>query len=612
MKKLLAASKTRCLAMMLAALLPLAVHAQVTQDWVTATPNSYGDMIALDKDNNVYVAGSVPWSAMLITKYSPTGAQQWQRIFDNPGTREQSSWVTVDGVGNAIVTGYFVSGSSNSPTGLIVLKYGPSGNLLWQDLIPSAFGYAARATTDSAGNVYVLGRAWLANASGNTTHDIVTIKYAPDGTRQWLRNYGFDNLSADSPTSMVVTPAGNVIVTGGAGGWMLMAAYDPSGNLIWSKSVEGSSGALDVAVGPSGEFYVVGGTYSLATGDAFLVIKHDAQFNEIWRKTYNVGQYGMRVAVDSKGNAIVAGVASGGYLDWMTIKLDPNGIVLWSRRYDQHFNDEIPYFMVAGPDDAVYITGQGGPGPTSGELSYLRTVTLKYAPDGTQVWAATTFDSVRGLGVRLGTDNSVFVLGESPLTVFHYKQTGAVNQLPIAMASATTPTSGQAPLRVAFSSAGSADPDGTIVRYLWRFGDAYTSLDANPAHSYAAGTYTATLTLTDNMGGAATAVPITITANPIAPLPPTPTTLYFSAYTVKGGSTVTATVTLSSAAGAVVALASTNTSVATVPASVQVPAGSTSATFTVKTSRVRAGTSVTIRATANGAYTGSSLSVVPK
>lgn len=54
---------------------------------------------------------------------------------------------------------------------------------------------------------------------------------------------------------------------------------------------------------------------------------------------------------------------------------------------------------------------------------------------------------------------------------------------------------------VNFSSAGSMDPDGTIVSYLWEFGDGTTSVDANPVHTYAAeGTYPAKLTVTDNQG----------------------------------------------------------------------------------------------------------------
>lgn len=611
MNKLRNAWTIRLVGSLLTALLPWAAAAQVAQDWSAATPATYGDMIALDKDNNAYVAGSVPFTTMLITKLGPTGVRQWQRVFDNPGTREQSSWVTVDAAGNAIVTGYLVGGDGVSPNGLVVLKYDPAGNLLWQDLRPAAFGYALRATTDTAGNVYVLGRSWLPNASGNTTHDIVTIKYSAAGVRQWQRSFGFDNTSADTPASMLLTPAGNLIVTGGATGRMLMAAYDPNGNQLWSKSVAASTAALDVAGGTSGEFYVVGGT-SGTTGAAFLVIKHDVNFNELWRRTYNVGPWGWRVVVDSQGNAVVAGVAVGGYLDWMTIKLDPAGNLLWSRRYDQHrFNDEIPYFMTLGPDNAVYVTGQGGPGPTSGELGYLRTVTVKYAADGTQAWAVSTFDSVRGLGVRLGSDNGVFVLGESPLTVFHLKQNGTANQAPSVVASADK-TFGPAPLVVAFSSAGSTDPDGTLVRYQWNFGDGSSSPEANPTHSYAAGTYSASLTVTDNMGGTSTSAPITITATTTAPPPPTPTSLSLAAFTVTGGRDTRATVTVSSAAGALVTLSSSNPGLVTVPASVQIPAGSTSASFRVQTSRVRGSTTVVLTATAHGASRSATLTLLPR
>lgn len=609
MKKLLEALSVGLVAVTLAALgamLPLPAVAQAPPDWVQTTPNAYGKMIALDKDNNAYVAGWLPLaSTMLITKLSPTGALVWQRIFDNPGTSEQSTWVTVDAAGNAIVTGYMFRSLNGDPTGLIVLKYDPAGKLMWQDVIGSAFGYAWRASTDSAGNVYMLGRAFLTNASGNTTNDVVTIKYAPNGARQWQRSLSFDDFSSDAPTSMAMTPAGNVIVTAGR----LAAAYGPVGNLLWRKVFETSSAALDVAVGLPGEFYVVGGTYSFATGNTFLVTKFDVNFNELWRMTYKVGHYGSRVVVDSKGNAIVAGIGGSGYADWMTIKLDPNGGLLWSRSYDQHFNDEIPYAMAVGPDDAVYITGQGGPGPTSGELGYLRNVTVKYASDGAQLWSATTFDSVRGLGVKLGTDGGLFVVGESPQTVFHYTQASMANQPPVAMAAATTATSGASPLTVAFSSAGSNDPDGTILSHRWSFGDGKVSLQPNPTHTYDAGNYAATLTVTDNLGGASTSAAIPIAAKPSLAMP---TSVGFNPSTVKGGLGTLATVSVSSAAGVVVALTSGNTRVATVPASVQIPAGSTSATFTVKTSRVKAITSVTISASANNGFASGTLTVVPR
>jgi glucose/arabinose dehydrogenase/chitodextrinase len=73
----------------------------------------------------------------------------------------------------------------------------------------------------------------------------------------------------------------------------------------------------------------------------------------------------------------------------------------------------------------------------------------------------------------------------------------AGNQPPTAVANAN-PKSGQAPLGVTFSSAGSADPEGQPITYSWAFGDGGTSTQANPTHTYqAAGQYTARLTVSD-------------------------------------------------------------------------------------------------------------------
>ena len=93
------------------------------------------------------------------------------------------------------------------------------------------------------------------------------------------------------------------------------------------------------------------------------------------------------------------------------------------------------------------------------------------------------------------------------------------NQLPTATASAT-PTSGKAPLAVAFTGAGT-DTDGTIASYAWTFGDGGTSNAQSPSHTYlATGNFTATLTVTDNGGATGSkTVAITVGSNQ----PPTAT-----------------------------------------------------------------------------------------
>ncbi|MBN8508794.1 MAG: PKD domain-containing protein [Burkholderiales bacterium] len=96
----------------------------------------------------------------------------------------------------------------------------------------------------------------------------------------------------------------------------------------------------------------------------------------------------------------------------------------------------------------------------------------------------------------------------------------ASGQPPVAVASAT-PASGTVPLNVAFASAGSTDPDGSIVAYEWDFGDG-SAVAGGPSagHVYVgAGSCTALLKVIDDTGLSATRS-LTISAQaPVVTLP---------------------------------------------------------------------------------------------
>jgi hypothetical protein len=100
------------------------------------------------------------------------------------------------------------------------------------------------------------------------------------------------------------------------------------------------------------------------------------------------------------------------------------------------------------------------------------------------------------------------------------------------------------------------------------------------------------------------------------PSSPTLSSMALNPMSVTGGSSSTGTVTLSGPApsgGAAVSLSSDNTAAATVPASVTVTYGATSATFTVSTSTtVTASTPVTITASYGGGTKTASLTVTPQ
>ncbi len=119
-----------------------------------------------------------------------------------------------------------------------------------------------------------------------------------------------------------------------------------------------------------------------------------------------------------------------------------------------------------------------------------------------------------------------------------------------------------------------------------------------------------------NSAGTAGAWSAVRSFTPATAPPPAPalSAVVLSPMSVVGGTSAQGTATLTSAApagGAVVSLSSSNTSAATVPASVTVAAGSTSATFTVATSSVSAPTTSTISGTYGGATRSAMLTVTP-
>jgi hypothetical protein len=149
------------------------------------------------------------------------------------------------------------------------------------------------------------------------------------------------------------------------------------------------------------------------------------------------------------------------------------------------------------------------------------------------------------------------------------------------------------------------------------------STGATPTPTPVPATATPTRTATPTLVATATSTSVAPTTTPTSlPQTPTPTpstsasatlsSLILNPTSVSGGNSSTGTVKLSAPApsgGVVVVLSSNNTSVATLPSSVTIQAGATSATFTINTTRPSSDTTVTISATYNGVTKTATLTV---
>jgi glucose/arabinose dehydrogenase len=131
-------------------------------------------------------------------------------------------------------------------------------------------------------------------------------------------------------------------------------------------------------------------------------------------------------------------------------------------------------------DGSGNVTGGGNFLPADGSADGpYDPVMLKPGPDGSLYY------------VDFGWQSSV-----NPASIRRVRYVQG-NQPPVAVASAT-PRVGTAPLTVAFSSAGSVDPDSQALTYSWTFGDGSSSAQANPTYVYTqTGVYNAQLTVSD-------------------------------------------------------------------------------------------------------------------
>jgi len=143
---------------------------------------------------------------------------------------------------------------------------------------------------------------------------------------------------------------------------------------------------------------------------------------------------------------------------------------------------------------AATVTGTGGVGAIDAFPAYT----------GTQV-----------MDLEFGPDGALYVLdygtgwfgGDANSALYRIEYNSGGGRSPVASASAN-PTSGNAPLTVQFSSAGSSDPDGDPITYAWDFttNGSTDSTAANPSFTYTGnGDFTATLTVRDSTGRSSTA-----------------------------------------------------------------------------------------------------------
>ena len=488
------------------------------------------------------------------------GAPDWQTTPPTAvgATTSSGAAVALDAGNNAYVLTSSSGGTSVATPWLH--RYTAAGVLQWSRITP-----AGQLVTDLNGNA-LLGGSQIQ-------------KIGPDGSLVWTQP-GPAGASVFYNETMAVDVVGDLY---------LLAGNATGGQTVSKRS--GATGALLWTAALPPEFSYLVGVLRLGTGQLYVTTGNDITMT-IARLSTTTGAllstrqlahggFWSDIAIGPSGEVAAVGGMSI-YLPGATLNVDLLDSTLGTLLYEKRLPHGVSARRVAiDVNRNVYLTGVAlelNPTPYTFPSGMTVTgpfgdwVTLKLDAAGTPLWSArlsqvSNWDE-RPWALRLAADGAVYVSGgtgnpaattqppEQMTTVKYNGATGAV-QL-----TANAPSS--------------------------RFGlDLKTGSDGS---AYALG-----------FGPQATLQHFAALAQPTA--------LALSSASVRGGTRVTGTVQVNSKAGVVVKLSSSNPGVASVPASVSVPAGATRASFSITTYKVRSTTAVSISASANNGITSATLTV---
>jgi uncharacterized delta-60 repeat protein len=319
--------------------------------------------------------------------------------------------------------------------------------------------------------------------------------------------------------SIALQPDGKIVVAGAATdedpaqpNATVLARFDGDGKDLDPSF--GTGGSFLSRLGKSNTFYMTPASMALQPDGKLVVVGTGIQ------NTMSSGidfQYVARVNADGQG--MDSGFADGGVFrpEWNArggladVGLQPDGKIVAVGSYNAS------PIGIAGL--FVRLTGAGRLDSTfAGSGSVIK----QFAPPGTNTsdLGALAMDP-RGKVVAVGgtLESLNGNLDERAIVA------RVITDLPPTATFSVAPNPVQVGQAAAFDDIGSADPDGSVTEFAWKFGDGGTASGAHVSHTYTApGTYTATLTVRDDYGQTTTSSQdVTVTAAPV-PVPAGPAT----------------------------------------------------------------------------------------
>jgi subtilisin-like proprotein convertase family protein len=304
----------------------------------------------------------------------------------------------------------------------VTRKYSPTGTLLWTDTYDSSLQDTPTAiAADAAGQVWVTG---FSDTNG-PPRNIVTIKYAADGTRLWVRSSDETNTLGYDYIAVTVDALGNSYVAGISGSSdpsFVAIKYDSGGAPVWIRryaAVTGSVAAVNhIALDSARNLLVLGNMRRIAGPTKLVFLKYNESGDLVSAAVNDLetsSDFVKGAAADADGNACVtAAVWHGAWRQYyyFTAKYSPEGALVWSvLRPPAYGRDAIPGAVKFDAGGDVIVTGYETR-PVDEDADAYYAVTIKYSPNGTQLWSARSTFQRKPRSLALDGDGNIYVAGE--------------------------------------------------------------------------------------------------------------------------------------------------------------------------------------------------------
>jgi uncharacterized delta-60 repeat protein len=384
--------------------------------------NDYASAIKIDQDDNIYVTGTsyggISGFDYATISYDKYGTLRWNESYKgNAGYDDQAISLVIDHSHNHI----FITGSSNSynggPADYATLCYDYAGSLVWKtfyDDILNADDRASAMAVDKKGNIYVTG----VSDGGSSSYDYLTTKYISIESNQWPTRFNNGN-GSNLISNLTKDSNGDIIVAGYDSSKIVIVKFDSTGKLKWQNNFgNDKSKATGLALDRSGNIYVSGYTYYSGSYD-YLTLKYDVDGILLWSVNYNgSGNLDDRtagIAVDNTGNVYITGSSYGvsSQSDIVTIKYNSNGVEQWIAKYNGSYNNrDSATGLVIDSIGNVYAAGT-----TIRSGSSYDFVVIKYLSNGVEAWRSFYNGTANGADFlnAIETDNKqyIYVTGKS-------------------------------------------------------------------------------------------------------------------------------------------------------------------------------------------------------